>query len=83
MQTLTVEITHTNARKALQALEEKHFIKIIDELLVGSPALPGKALRLQQFKNWIANAEASDTVSLTTAKSIWLSKKKQLQQLVK
>lgn len=83
MKTLTLEITHTNARKALRVLEEKHFIKIIDEPSFDSPALPGKVLHLQEFKNWIAGAETSPTVSLNTAKSSWLSKRKQLQQLVK
>lgn len=83
MQTLTVRITHANAIKALQDLEEKRFIKIIDELVLDSPALPGKELNLQEFKNWIAGAEASDTISLLTAKSLWLSKRKQLKQLVK
>ncbi|MBY0480585.1 MAG: hypothetical protein K2Q21_04450 [Chitinophagaceae bacterium] len=83
MQTLTLEITHANARKALQALEEKHFIKVIDEPLFDSPALPGNLLNLEAFKNWIAAAETSATVSLNTAKSSWQSKRKQLQQLVK
>jgi hypothetical protein len=83
MQTLTLEITHANARKALRLLEEKHFIKIIEKPLTDSPALPGKELNIKAFKNWIAKAEASDTVSLTEAKSSWLSKRKQLLQLVK
>ena len=75
MQILTLEITHTNARKALRALEEKHLIRIIDESLSDSPTLPGKILHLQEFKNWIADAENSPTVSLNTAKSSWLSKR--------
>lgn len=83
MQTLTVEITHINARKALRALEEKHFIKVIDEPSFDSPALPGKSLNLEAFKNWIAAAESSTAVSLNTAESLWLSKRKQLQQLIK
>jgi len=83
MQILTLEITHTNARKALQLLEEKHLIRIIDEPLSDSPTLPGKVLHLQEFKNWIADAETLPTVSLKMAKSSWLSKRKQLQLLIK
>lgn len=83
MQTITLEITHTNARKALQALAEKHFIKIIEEFSQDSPAFDGKLLHMQAFKSWIAHAENSNTVSLTTAKSSWQAKRKLLQQLVK
>jgi len=74
-QTLTLKITHTHARKALRALEEKHFIKIIDEPSFDSPALRGKVLHLQEFKNWIASAETSPTVSLNTRK-IFMAKQK-------
>ena len=83
METITLEITHIKARKALRALEEKHFIKVIDEPLLDSPTLTGKVLPLQAFKNWINAAEATTTVSLKSAKSSWVSKRKQLQQLIR
>ena len=83
MQTLTLEITHINARKALRALEEKHFIKVIEEPLPDSPAHAGKVMPLKAFKNWINAAESSPTVSLNNAKSSWLSKRKELQRLIK
>lgn len=83
MQVLTIAITHINALNALRVLEEKHLIRIIDEPLSDSPTLPGKVLHLQEFKNWIADAETSPTVSLKTAKSSWVSKRKQLQLLIK
>ena len=75
MQILTIAITHINALNALRVLEEKHLIRIIDVSSSNSPTLPGKILHLQEFKNWIADAETSPTVSLNTAKSLWSSKK--------
>jgi hypothetical protein len=76
MQIITIAITNINALNALRVLEEKHLIRIIDISSSDSPTLPGKILHLQEFKNWIADAETSPTVSLNTAKSSWLYKKK-------
>ncbi len=83
MQTLILEITHADALKALHALEEKQFIKIIDEKSLNTPSLSGKILDVEAFKNWIAKAEVADTVSLNTAKSSWINKRKQLQKIAK
>jgi hypothetical protein len=83
MQTLTIQITSNSALKAIQDLEEKHAIKIIENANLDSPALPGKQLSLKAFKNWIAQSEETSTVSLKEAKSQWADKKKQLQRLMK
>jgi hypothetical protein len=80
MQTLTLEITHNKAIRALHNLEEKNFIKIINEPALDSPALPGESLSLQEFRNWIAAAENSPAVSLKEAKSEWVRKRKLLQR---
>src|SRR5258706_420036 len=50
MQTLTVQVTNQNALKALHTLEEKHFIKIIDDSDLHSAALPGNPLPLNAIK---------------------------------
>lgn len=83
MQTLTVEITDDNALKTLHALEEKQFINILDEFTFNSAALPGNALNLNAFKNWIAGAENTATVDAKKAKLKWANKRKQLEKLIK
>lgn len=83
MQTVTVEITHENALKALRALEGKRFIKIISESKKIFPALPGRPLTSEEFRNWIAEAEKGDTISLKDAKAAWAKQRKQLLKLVK
>ena len=83
MQTITLKITHNSAEKVLQTLEDKHLIKVIDRPLFDSPALPGKTLKLQAFKNWIAASETSSSISLNDAKALWQNKKKQLVQTAK
>ena len=83
MQILTVQITNSNALKALHALEDKRFIKIVKSPGLASPALPGKEMDLQAFEAWISDAENAPTVSLKEAKSQWAAKKKQLQRLTK
>lgn len=83
MQTLTVQITNSNALKALHALEEKQFINILDEFAVNSPSLPGNALNLNAFKNWISTAENAPAVDIQEAKLKWASKRKQLAKLTR
>jgi hypothetical protein len=83
MHTITLQINNNNALKTLQTLESKHFISIIDNSELDSPSLPGAALSINEFKNWIQNAEQSTTVSLNQAKEKWASKRKQLQKLTK
>lgn len=83
MQTLTVEITNSNALKALHALEEKQLINILDEFALSSPSLLGSALNINAFKSWIANAENADAVEIKQAKLKWASKRKQLLKLTR
>ncbi len=83
MQTLTIQVTHQLAMKALHTLEEKHFIKIVDEAKLDSPSLPGSPLSLKTFKKWIADAEMAKTVSIKEAKIKWAGKRKQLQKLTR
>jgi hypothetical protein len=83
MQTLTVQITHQNALKTLHTLEEKKFIRIVEDANLDSPALPGSPLPLKTFKEWIANAERDDTLSLKEARGKWAVKRKQLQKLTR
>jgi hypothetical protein len=51
--------------------------------LLNATSLPGKKLTQGEFKNWIEQAEKSNTISLKEAKSKWATKRKQLQQLIK
>ncbi len=83
MQTLTVQITDNNALKALHALEERHFIRIVDDSEINSPSLPGKALSIKAFKLWINEAEDKPSVNLKEAKAKWAGKRKQLQKLIR
>ncbi len=83
MQTLTVQITDNNGLKALHALEEKHFIRIVKNTDMDSPSLPGQAISLKSFRNWIGAAEDSPTIDLKDAKEKWANKRKQLLKLTK
>lgn len=83
MHTITLQINNNHALKTLKDLENSHFISIIENSDVDSPALPGTALSLKEFKNWIKAAEQTPSVSLTEAQEKWANKKKQLQQLIR
>ena len=83
MQTVTIELTNGKALKALQDLEEKHFIKIIPESGRVSTALAGKALTNKEFTDLILSRENGPTVSLKDAKAVWAKQRKQLQKLSK
>ncbi len=83
MQTLTIELTNDKALKALQGLEEKHFIKIIPESDRVSAALAGKAFTNEEFTDLILSRENGPRVSLKDAKAVWAKQRKQLQKLSK
>jgi hypothetical protein len=83
MHTIILQINNDNALKTLRDLETKHFISILENSDIDSPSLPGKPLSLNEFKNWIKDAEQTSTVSLTEAKEKWANKKIQLQKLIK
>ena len=83
MQTLTIQITNNNGLKAIHALENKHFIKIVENNDFDSPSLPGAALSVTAFRNWINDAENTPTIDLKEAKAKWVLKRKQLQKLTR
>ena len=83
MQTFTVEITNDNAVKALQELQEKHYINIIATTDIDSPVFPGKPLSPQQFKKLVVSRENGPGMSLKEAKAKWTRKGKELLKLAK
>ena len=83
MQTITIQVTDNSGLKAIHSLEKKQFLKIVDSQEFHSPALPGKPLNLQEFRNWITKTESSATINLKEAKAIWAGKRKQLQKLTR
>ena len=83
MQTFTVQVTHESALKTLQTLEEKNFIRIVDDANLDSPSLPGIPLPLKAFKQWISRADKDNTTSLKEAGKRWAVKRKQLQKLTR
>ena len=80
-QTRTIQIKNSGALKALNSLDERHFIKIADGSHADSPTLPGGPLSLKAYRNWIADAEHTPIMDLKEAKAKWISKRKQLQNL--
>ncbi len=79
MQTLTITINNDSAIKTLHELEKKHFIKIVKNINERTPAIPsGAPLSVDEFQEWILQAEKMPTVSLEEAKSIWSQKRKLL-----
>ncbi len=83
MQTLTVQVTNQNALKALHSLEDKQYIKIVDDSTFDSAALPGNPLSISAFKKWIKDVETEPTISLKDAKRKWEVRKKQLLKTTK
>jgi hypothetical protein len=83
MQTVTVQIKNSNGLRALNALADKKIIRIVEDAALNSPALPGSALGIRAFKEWISATENSPTIDLSTAKTAWLKKRKQLTRLSK
>jgi hypothetical protein len=83
MQTLTIQVTDNNGLKALHALEQKHFIRILENSGTDSPALPGNVLNIDAFRSWINSADDSPTVTLQEAKAKWAAKRKQLGKTTK
>ena len=76
MQTITIQINNDDALKTLRTLENKHFISIVENKVMDSPALPGAPLSLDEFKKWIKDSEQTPTVSLSEVKERWANKKK-------
>jgi hypothetical protein len=83
MHTLTIHITDKKALKTIHALEEKQALRIVDDVIFESLAFEGSPLSIKAFKSWIEAAEAAPSVSLKSAKSIWLKKRKRLNTLTR
>ena len=83
MQTLTIELIGNNSLKALQELEHKHLIRIVNEPDFNSYSLSGEPISIEDFRKWVEYAENSPTVSLTEAKQRWSEQKKKLQKLIR
>jgi hypothetical protein len=83
MQTLTIELTGNNSLKALQDLEHKQLIRIVQEPGLNSYSLPGEPVSDEDFRKWVEYAENSPTVTLTRAKQRWAEQKKKLQKLTR
>jgi hypothetical protein len=81
MHTITLQVNNKTALTALQDLETRHLISILENSDTDAHSLPGKPLSVSEFSNWIHQAEQSTTISLTQAKEKWAGKRKQLQKL--
>jgi predicted ATP-grasp superfamily ATP-dependent carboligase len=83
MQKITIELTNNKSLKALQDLEQKHLIRIVNEPDINSYALPGEPISEEDFKKWVEYAGDSPTFSLSEAKHRWATQKKKLQKLIR
>lgn len=75
---IRLQVNNEGAYKALKSMEKKRDIKIIEEIDFDSPALPGRAMSLKAFREWIADAENSPTISLKEFQRRWAAKRKLL-----
>lgn len=83
MKTITIELTGNSSLKALQDLEHKHLIRILNEPDINSFSLPGEPISSEDFRRWVEYAEISPAVSLPQAKLRWAEQKKKLQKLTR
>lgn len=83
MRTLKIELTANNSLKALQELEQKRLIRIVNEPDIDSFALPGEPVSEEDFRKWIEYTENTPTVSISEAKHRWGTQKKKLQKLTR
>lgn len=75
MRTITIEINDMEALKAIESLERSQAIRVIEDIDIDSPALPGKPMSIEKFREWINDSENSGTISLAEAKSKWQRKR--------
>jgi hypothetical protein len=66
MQSWTIEITGYYSLKALKDLEQKNLIKILQN---NSYALPDGEISVDQFKDWVNEAEKAESLSVNEAKA--------------
>jgi len=57
MQILTIELTGSNALKALQDLEQKDLIRIVKEPEINLYCLTGEPISDEDLKKWLEYAE--------------------------
>ena len=63
-----LEIKSDDALKVLQDLQEKHFINILSNPDLDSYVFPGESMSAEEFKNFIAERESRDLITLKQAK---------------
>jgi hypothetical protein len=80
---ITIQVSNDAGLKAIKALEQKKKITIINEIDLTRRSLPGSAMSEQAFKDWIAKAEKSPTVSLEEAEKLWAEEMKQIRKLIR
>jgi len=83
MQTLTIELTGKDSLKALQNLEQRDLIHIVNEPELNLYSLAGEPINDDDFRNWVEYAENSPTISLTEAKQRWSDQRKKLQKIIR
>ena len=83
MQTVTIEITGSNALKALRELEHKRLIRIVKSPESCAYALPGEEISLEDFRQWVEYAEGSPTASIIDARQRWEEQKKELRKHIR
>ena len=83
MQLITIELKGEKSLKALQELEQKDLIRIVNEPVINSYCFNGEPLSNEDFKKWSEYAENSPTVGLTEAKQRWADQKKKLQKTIR
>ncbi len=82
MKTVTVEVKNDNGLKLLHDLELNNIIRIVEEP-AAAYSLPGDAIRIEEFRKWVIDAENMPTVSLKEAKTKWEQKKKRLKKITR
>jgi hypothetical protein len=82
MKTITIELTGNESLNAIQDLENRNLIRIVNEPDLNSYSLPDESISVEDFREWVNYAENSPTVSLQEAKQRWAEQKKKLQKLI-
>lgn len=83
MHTVTIQVKSVAGMNGIRALSKKRSIDIVEEVECASPALEGKRLSIQAFKEWINDAEQQPALSLKKVRSEWERKKKELLKSMK
>lgn len=78
MQTVVIELTDIDSLMALQDLERKHLIRIVEEPTFDSDSLPSEPIIDGDLKSWVDYTESLPTVSSAEAKQRWAVQRKKL-----